>query len=87
MIHSSKAQRLNGWLVLGWLICTSLAFSNCSGSKKESTEATATSDSSVFGRMGDTMNSSLNAPQQAPPDSADAGGAVVPAEVEVKAKK
>lgn len=45
------------------------------------------SDSSVFGRQGDTINSSLDAPIQAPPDSASAGGAVVPAEVKVKAKK
>ena len=48
---------------------------------------TAGSDSSVFGRQGDTTNNDLNAPQQAPPDSASARGAVVPAEIKVKAKK
>jgi len=64
---------------------------NCSGEKKdgtaESKAASTGSDSSVFGRQGDTSNSSMNAPIQAPPDSADARGAVVPAEIKVKAKK
>lgn len=50
------------------------------------TDTTAASDSSVFGRQGDTTNNALNAPQQAPPDSGDRG-AVVPAEVKVTPRK
>lgn len=74
------------WLLAGLLIGTSLSYWNCSGNKKESTETTtAGSDSSVFGREGDTANNALNAPQQAPADSADRG-AVVPAEVKVTPK-
>ncbi|GAB4038027.1 hypothetical protein GCM10028774_34990 [Spirosoma jeollabukense] len=70
------------------IIGSSLVFGSCSGNKKEaSTETTtAASDSSVFGRQGDTTNNSLNAPEQAPPDSGDRG-AVVPAEVKVRPKK
>lgn len=76
------------------LLGISLTFGNCSGEKKETdtetttTNGTATADSTVFGRQGDTLNSSsMDAPQQAPPDNASAGGAVVPAEVKVRAKQ
>ena len=93
---------LNQWMrrsvMAGLLLSTSLTFWDCSGEKKESTgdgmssasntDTASGSDSSVFGRQGDTLNSSsMNAPQQAPPDSASAQGAVVPAEVKVRAKK
>jgi hypothetical protein len=76
------------WLLAGLLTSSSLILWNCSSKKSESTTGTntAASDSSVFGREGDTANNSLNAPQQAPPDSGDRG-AVVPAEVKVTPKK
>jgi len=86
------------FLLVGLLAGASLSLGNCSGSNKEtSTESSAEtmttdtasgSDSSVFGRQGDTLNSSNpGVSQQAPPDSASAGGAVVPAGVNVKAKQ
>lgn len=94
----NHAQPIRQWLLTGLLVGASLTFWDCSGKKENSSEssststttdsADATADSSVMGRQGDTLNSSsMNAPQQAPPDSASARGAVVPAEVEVKAKK
>ncbi|GAB4020938.1 hypothetical protein GCM10028773_27870 [Spirosoma koreense] len=81
-------------MLTGLLACSSLTFWSCSGNKKEASsetnmaasDSTAGSDSSVFGRQGDTTGSSMNAPQQAPPDSGDRG-AVVPAEVKVVPKK
>ncbi|MGF7216391.1 hypothetical protein GGR92_002556 [Spirosoma lacussanchae] len=82
------------FLLVGLLAGASLSLWNCSGSNKESSAETMTtdtasgSDSSVFGRQGDTLNSSNpGVSQQAPPDSASAGGAVVPAEVKVKVKQ
>lgn len=89
-MHNRKKQ-WQIWLIAGLFAGSGLLFSNCSGNKSSSenegmSNSTA-SDSSVFGRQGDTINSSLDAPIQAPPDSASAGGAVVPAEVKVKAKK
>ena len=90
---SNRTQHVRAWLMAGLLLSSSFTFWNCSGNKKETnTEATAASDttagsdSSVFGRQGDTTNNQLNAPEQAPPDSGDRG-AVVPAEVKVKPKK
>lgn len=89
MRHNTK--QLRSYLLAGLLAGASLTLWNCSGGKKEtSNEASTTgSDSSFMGRQGDTANSStMNAPQQAPPDSASARqGAVVPAEIEVKAKR
>ncbi len=70
----------------GFIIGASLTLWNCSGNKKETDTATTAGDSSVFGRQGDTANASLDAPQQAPPDSGSRG-AVVPAGVTVKPKK
>lgn len=89
-------QSIRRLALAGLLFGTTLTCWNCSGGNKEnSNDATAGtqgtsegSDSTVFGRQGDTANSSaMDAPQQAPPDSASAGGAVVPAEVKVKAKQ
>lgn len=87
---------LRSWLLAACIVCSSLTAWNCSGKKEENstenstetnmTDTTAASDSSVFGRQGDTTNNALNAPQQAPPDSGDRG-AVVPAEVRVTPKK
>ena len=86
MIHN-HAHSVRSWLLTGFLVGSSLALWNCSGKKETSAETTtAASDSSVFGRQGDTTNNVMNAPQQAPPDSADRG-AVVPAEVKVTPKK
>ncbi|WP_460985184.1 hypothetical protein [Spirosoma fluminis] len=93
-----NANRIKHSLLTGLLVGASLTVWSCSGNKENSSESTstgtmsdsanATADSSVFGRQGDTLNSSsMSAPQQAPPDSASAGGAVVPAEIKVKAKK
>lgn len=84
----NRTQSIRVWLMAGLLISSSLTLWNCSGKKSESTTETTTaaSDSSVFGRQGDTANNALNAPQQAPPDSGDRG-AVVPAEVKVTIKK
>ncbi len=86
MIHN-RAQAVRSWLITCFIVGSSFAFGSCSGNKKEaSTETTtAASDSSVFGRQGDTTNNSLDAPEQAPPDSGDRG-AVVPAEVKVRPK-
>lgn len=86
MIHN-RASSVRSWLLISFFIGSSLTFGSCSGNKKEaSTETTtAASDSSVFGRQGDTTNNNLNAPEQAPPDSGDRG-AVVPAEVKVRPK-
>lgn len=88
-------QTIRQLVLMSLLAGASLTLWNCSGERKEnSTESSAMtsdtsgSDSTVFGRQGDTANSSsMNAPQQAPPDSASAQGAVVPAGVEVKAKQ
>ena len=86
MIHNC-ASSVRSWLLISFLIGSSLTFGSCSGNKKEANTETTTaaSDSSVFGRQGDTTNNSLNAPEQAPPDSGDRG-AVVPAEVKVRPK-
>lgn len=84
--HERKSYR---WLFVSILVGTSLTLQNCSGNKEKTTEqkaASTGSDSSVFGRQGDTLNSSINGPQQAPPDSGDRG-AVVPSEVKVRVKK
>lgn len=85
MTHN-HIQYVRSWLITGLIAGASLTFWSCSGEKKqtnaESTETTA--DSTVFGRQGDTTTNTLNAPQQAPVDSAP--GAVVPAEVKVKPK-
>jgi hypothetical protein len=90
MLHNQTKQ-WRVWLLAGLLAGSGLAFSNCSGNKSSSESEgmsnSTGSDSSVFGRQGDTINSSLDAPIQAPPDSASARGAVVPAEIKVKAKK
>lgn len=93
MTHNPM-QSIRRLMLAGLLLGTSLTFWNCSsgGNKENSSttgaEGTATADSSVFGRQGDTMNSSsMDVSQQAPPDSASARGAVVPAEVQVKAKQ
>ncbi|GAB3492967.1 hypothetical protein GCM10027341_07710 [Spirosoma knui] len=94
----SNANRIKHGLLTGLLVSASLTVWSCSGNKENNSESTSTStmsdsanttaDSSVFGRQGDTLNSSsMDAPQQAPPDSASARGAVVPAEVKVKVKK
>lgn len=86
----TNAHHCRIWLLTGLLVSSSLTFMNCSGKKENNEESasTATADSSVMGRQGDTLNSSPNdVSQQAPPDSASAQGAVVPAEVKVKAKK
>ena len=91
MMTRNKAMQVRSWLMTGLLVGASLTFWDCSGKKENSSEsnsADATADSSVMGRQGDTLNSSsMNAPQQAPPDSASARGAVVPAEIKVKVKK
>lgn len=88
-MHDNRKRWIRTWLAVGLLAGFSLAMTNCSGDQKnttaESKAASTESDSSVFGRQGDTTNSSMNAPQQAPPDSGDRG-AVVPAEVKVKPK-
>ena len=83
------AQQARSWLWMTCIVGSSLIVYNCSSKKTENKEgmsSTAGSDSSVFGRQGDTTSNELNAPEQAPPDSADARGAVVPAEVKVKPK-
>ncbi|WP_461150685.1 hypothetical protein [Spirosoma pulveris] len=95
MIHN-RIRPLRSWLLAACLVGSSLTVWNCSGKKNENaaenstettmTDTTAASDSSVFGRQGDTTNNALNAPQQAPPDSGDRG-AIVPAEVKVTPKK
>ena len=83
-----RVQTVRSWLLTGFIVGSSLTFLNCSGNKKETnTEASTTaSDSSVFGRQGDTTTNTLNAPQQAPADSGSRG-AVVPAQVNVRPKK
>ncbi|UHG90163.1 hypothetical protein [Spirosoma oryzicola] len=90
-MNYNRAHRFHNWLAVCLLVSSSVFLTNCSGEKKDSTAeskaASTGSDSSVFGRQGDTTNSSMTAPQQAPPDSADARGAVVPAEINVKVKK
>lgn len=90
MLHNRKKQ-WRVWLIASLFASSGLVFSNCSGNKSSSDSEgmsnSTVSDSSVFGRQGDTINSSLDAPIQAPPDSASARGAVVPAEIKVKAKK
>ncbi|GAB3779507.1 hypothetical protein GCM10028818_30140 [Spirosoma horti] len=88
---SNRIQSVRSWLGMAFIVGASLTLVNCSGKKTESNESnmadtTAASDSSVFGRQGDTTNNTVDAPQQAPPDSADRG-AVVPAEVKVTPKK
>lgn len=83
----TNAHHLRIWLLAGLLAGSSLTFWNCSGKKESSEESSSatTADSSVMGRQGDTLNSSPNdVSQQAPPDSASAGGGVMPAEVKVK---
>ena len=88
-MNRSNSQQIRYWLLTGLLVGSSLSFYNCSNGKKESessAQESSTADSSFMGRQGDTTFSDVNAPQQAPPDSADRG-AVVPAEVKVKAKK
>ena len=84
----NRAQTVRSWLLTGFIVGSSLTLWNCSGNKKETTTeaSTTTSDSSVFGRQGDTTNNALNAPQQAPSDSGSRG-AVVPAQVNVRPKK
>ena len=86
MTHN-RAQYVRAWLMMGLIIGSSLCFWQCSNNKKESTTetSTATSDSSVFGRQGDTTNNALNAPEQAPVDSAP--GTLAPSEVKVTPKK
>lgn len=86
MIHN-RFQYVRSWLMMGLIVGASITVWSCSGEKKETTtESTeAASDSSVFGRQGDTTTNTLDAPQQAPVDSSP--GAVVPAEVKVKPKK
>lgn len=87
----NNGKYLQNWLLTGLIVGSSLTLLNCSGEKKaetttETTETTA--DSSFIGRQGDTLNSSsIDAPQQAPPDSASAQGAIVPAEVKVRVKQ
>ncbi|GAB3801447.1 hypothetical protein GCM10028819_28690 [Spirosoma humi] len=90
MIYN-RIKPIRSWLCMAFIVGTSLTLGNCSGKKTENSESqmadtTAASDSSVFGRQGDTTTNTLDAPQQAPPDSADRG-AVVPAEVKVTPKK
>ena len=88
MINNTRTFVQNG-LLAALLAVSSLTLLNCQGEKKESgTESsTATADSSFMGRQGDTLNSSsMDAPQQAPV-STTSGGAVVPAQVNVKVKK
>lgn len=88
MMHN-PFQYVRSWLMTGLIIGASLTLWNCSGDKKETTtESTSTeaaSDSSVFGRQGDTTTNTLDAPQQAPVSGEP--GTVVPAEVKVKPKK
>ena len=87
----NRIQPVRAWLCTALIVGAGLTIGSCSSKKAESSETTtadtaATGDSSVFGRQGDTTNNALNAPQQAPADSADRG-AVVPAEVKVTPKK
>ncbi|MCX6218157.1 hypothetical protein [Spirosoma sp.] len=94
MVHT-RMRPLQSLELAACLVGSSLTFWSCSGKKSENasensteatmTDTTAASDSSVFGRQGDTTNNALNAPQQAPPDSGDRGAAV-PAEVKVTPK-
>lgn len=86
-------RHIRAGLLAACIFGSSLTVWSCSSKKTEtSTESstmadtTAASDSSVFGRQGDTTTNTLDAPQQAPPDSGDRG-AVVPAEVKVTPKK
>ena len=88
MLNNTRTSLQNG-LLAALLTVTSLTLLNCQGGKKETTResSTATADSSFMGRQGDTLNSSaMDAPQQAPV-STTSGGAVVPAQVNVKVKK
>lgn len=88
MLNNPRTSLQNG-LLAALLTVTSLTLLNCQGGKKETTgeSSTATADSSFMGRQGDTLNSSaMDAPQQAPV-STTSGGAVVPAQVNVKVKK
>lgn len=88
MLNNTRTSLRNG-LLAALLTVASLTLLNCQGGKKETTSesSTATADSSFMGRQGDTLNSSaMDAPQQAPV-STTSGGAVVPAQVNVKVKK
>ncbi len=88
MINNTRTFFQNGLLATA-LTLTSLTLLNCQGGKKETTgeSSAATADSSFMGRQGDTLNSSaMDAPQQAPV-STTTGGAVVPAQVNVRVKK
>lgn len=88
MLNNTRTSFQNG-LLATVLTIASLSLLNCQGEKKEnsSESSAATADSSFMGRQGDTLNSSaMDAPQQAPV-STTSGGAVVPAQVNVKVKK
>ena len=88
MMNNTRTFVQNG-LLAALLTVSSLTLLNCQSEKKEasSESSAATADSSFMGRQGDTLNSSsMDAPQQAPV-STTSGGAVVPAQVNVKVKK
>ena len=91
---------VRGWVAAGLIAVASLTLGNCTKTSEKADDTseatTGMTDSSAtdtlmagpMGRQGDTTNSSsMNAPQQAPPDSvSNRQGAVVPAEIKVKAK-
>lgn len=85
----NQVQPLRSLLLTGLLLTASLTAFNCSGTKKESnaTAATDSTSSQMTGRQMDTSGSSMNAPEQAPPDSEQSRGATVPANVKVIEKK
>lgn len=88
MINNTRTSLQNG-LLAALLSIASLTLLNCQSEKKEanSESSGAVADSSFMGRQGDTLNSSaMDAPQQAPV-STTSGGAVVPAQVNVRVKK
>lgn len=75
---------LSAGLLLGGLLL------NCSGNKtteQQTVNETVDTTKDVLGRQGDTTGSNPTMIQQAPPDSAQAGGQTVIQQIEVKKKR
>ncbi|QJD78449.1 hypothetical protein [Spirosoma rhododendri] len=75
-------------LILSTLAGTVGSLASCSSKKNEETTNSSTDTSMGFmGRQGDTTGSDPMMGQQAPPDSASAGGDTAISEVKVTPKK
>ncbi len=88
---------VRGWVAASLIAVAGLTLGNCTKTSEkaddtaESTTSTTTDTlmAGPMGRQGDTTNSSsMDAPQQAPPDSiSNRQGATVPAEIKVRVKQ